>query len=39
MNKRESYLDFCLGFAFGSLSVAAFVAGSWANGVCLEIIP
>jgi hypothetical protein len=39
MNKRESYLDFWLGFAFGSLSVAAFLAGTWANGVLLEFIP
>jgi len=39
MNKRESYLDFWLGFAFGSLSVAAFLAGSWANALLLEIIP
>jgi len=39
MKRSDSYLDFWLGFAFGSLSVAAFLAGSWANGVCLEIIP
>jgi len=39
MKRRESYLDFWLGFAFGSVSVAAFLAGSWANGVLLEIIP
>jgi len=39
MNKRESYLDFCLGFAFGSLSVAAFLAGTWANALLLEFIP
>lgn len=39
MNKRDSYLDFWLGFAFGSLSVAAFLAGSWANGLLLEFIP
>ena len=37
MKRNDSYLDFWL--AFGSLSVAAFLAGSWANGVCLEIIP
>lgn len=35
MKRSDSYLDFWLGFAFGSLSVA----GSWANGVCLEFIP
>lgn len=39
MNKRDSYLDFWLGFAFGSLSVAAFLAGTWANGILLEFIP
>lgn len=39
MNKRDSYLDFWLGFAFGSMSVAAFLAGTWANGVLLEFIP
>lgn len=39
MNKRNSYLDFWLGFAFGSLSVAAFLAGTWANGILLEFIP
>lgn len=39
MKRSESYIDFCLGFAFGSLFVAAFLAGSWANGVLLEIIP
>ena len=39
MKRRESYLDFWLGFAFGSVSVAAFLAGSWANRVLLEIIP
>jgi hypothetical protein len=35
MKRSESYLDFWL----GSLSVAAFLAGTWANGVLLEIIP
>lgn len=39
MNKRDSYLDFWLGFAFGSMSVAAFLAGTWANGVLLELVP
>jgi hypothetical protein len=33
------YLDFWLGFAFGSLGVAAFIAGAWANGYLKELIP
>jgi len=39
MKRSDSYLDFWLGFAFGSLSVAAFLVGSWANALLLEIIP
>jgi hypothetical protein len=35
MKRSESYLDFWL----GSLSVAAFLAGSWANALLLEFIP
>jgi len=31
MKRTDSYLDFWLGFAF--------LAGTWANGVLLEIIP
>jgi len=38
MKRSDSYLDFWLGFAFG-LSVAAFLAGSWANALLLEFIP
>lgn len=39
MKRSNSYLDFWLGFAFGSMSVAAFLAGTWANGLLLEFIP
>lgn len=33
------YLDFWLGFAFGSLGVAAFIAGALANGYLRSLIP
>lgn len=39
MNKRDSYLDFWMGFAFGSMSVGALLAGCWANGLLLELVP
>lgn len=38
MKRSDSYLDFWLGFAFGSLSVAAFLAGTWSNGIFLWFI-
>ena len=37
--RRESYTDFWLGFAFGSLSIAAFLAGAWSRGALQCLVP